>query len=95
MLNSKIISKPLRINCLLKHCNCGKSFCSFSIQYSDTVLKKIILYNDLISQVISVVPLRQCLPNAFLKLEESLAMCEITAYDGSIMIKSISDMSLL
>ena len=43
-------------------------------------------YNDLISQVINVVPLGQCLSNVFLKSKESLAICEIIANDGSIMI---------
>ena len=52
-------------------------------------------YNDLISQVLNVVPLGQCLSNVFLKSKESLAICEIIANDGSIMIWSISDMPLV
>ena len=43
-------------------------------------------YNDLISQELSVVPVGQCLSNLFLKSKESLAICEIIANDGSIMI---------
>ena len=49
-----------------------------------------LVHNDLISQVLSVVPVGQCLSNLFLKLKESLAICEIIANDGSIMIWSIS-----
>ena len=45
-----------------------------------------LVHNDLISQVLSVVPVGQCLSNLFLKLKESLAICEIIANDGSIMI---------
>ena len=45
-----------------------------------------LVYNDLISQVLSVVPLGQCLSNLFLKSKESLAICEITASNGSLMI---------
>ena len=49
-----------------------------------------LVYNNLISRVLSVVPLGQCLSNLFLKLKQSLAICQIIA--GSIMIWSISDM---
>ena len=42
--------------------------------------------NDLISQVLNVVPLGQCLSNLYLKSEESLTICKITANNGSIMI---------
>ena len=45
-----------------------------------------LVYNDLISQVLSVVQLGQCLSNLFLKSKESLAICEIIANDGSIII---------
>ena len=43
-----------------------------------------LVYNDLISRVLSVVPLGQCLSNLFLKWKQSLAICQIIA--GSIMI---------
>ena len=45
-----------------------------------------LVYNYLVSQVPSVVPVEQCLSNLFLKSKESLALCEIIANDGSIMI---------
>ena len=55
-----------------------------------------LVYNDLISQVLSVVPVGQCLSNLFLKSKESLAICKIViANDGFIMIKSISDTPLV
>ena len=52
-----------------------------------------LVYNDLISRVLSVVPVGQCLSNPFLKSKQSLAICEII--DGSLMIRSISDMLLV
>ena len=54
-----------------------------------------LVYNDLISQVLSVVPFRKSLSNLFLKSKDSLATCEIIANNGFIMIWSISDMSLV
>ena len=42
--------------------------------------------HNILSQVVSVVPVGQCLSNLFLKSKESLAICEIIANDGSIMI---------
>ena len=45
-----------------------------------------LVYNDLISQVLSAVPVVQCLSDLFLKLKESSAICEIIANDDSIMI---------
>ena len=57
-----------------------------------------LIYNDLISQVLKVVsgPVGQCLSNLFLKSKESLAICKIViANDGFIMIKSISDTPLV
>ena len=42
--------------------------------------------NDLISHVQSVVSVGQCLSNLFLKSKESSAICEMIANDGSIMI---------
>ena len=42
--------------------------------------------NDLISHVLSVVSVGQCSSNLFLKLKESSAICEIIANDDSIMI---------
>ena len=41
---------------------------------------------DLILQVLGVIPLGQCLFNLLLKFKESLAICEIIANDGSIVI---------
>ena len=43
-----------------------------------------LVYNDLISRVLSVVLVGQCLSNPFLESKQSLAMCEII--DGSLMI---------
>ena len=54
-----------------------------------------LIYNDLISQVLSVVPLGQCLSNLFFKSKETLAICEIIANNGFIMIQSISDTPLV
>ena len=51
--------------------------------------------NDLIKQVLSVVILEQHLSNLFLKSEESLAICETIAKDGFVMIWSISVMPLV
>ena len=45
-----------------------------------------LVYNGLISQVLRVFPVGQCLSNLFLKLKESLAICEIIANDGFIII---------
>ena len=45
-----------------------------------------LVYSDLMSQVLSAVPVGQCLSNIFLKSKESLAICEIIANDGSTMI---------
>ena len=42
--------------------------------------------NDLISQVLSVVPLGQCLSNLFLKWKESLVVYEIIGNNGSIVM---------
>ena len=42
--------------------------------------------NDIISHVRSVVSVGQCLSNLFLKSKESLAISEIIANDGFIMI---------
>ena len=56
-LNSKIMDKPSRINCLLKRRNSGKSFCNFSIQYSTALYKRscqMLVYNDLRLQVLKL-----------------------------------------
>ena len=45
-----------------------------------------LVVDDLTSQVLSVVPVGQCLSNQFLKPKESRAVCEIIPNDGSIMI---------
>ena len=45
-----------------------------------------LVYNDLILQVLSAVPVVQCLSDLLLKLKESSAICEIIANDDSIMI---------
>ena len=45
-----------------------------------------LVYNDIISQVLSVVPVGQCLSNLFLKSKEPLGICQIIANDSSIMI---------
>ena len=54
-----------------------------------------LVYNDLISQVLSLVPIGQCLSNLILKSKEPLAICEIIANDGFITIWSMSDMPLV
>ena len=45
-----------------------------------------LIYSDFVSQVLSVVPLRKCLSNLFLKSKDSLAICEIIANDGPMII---------
>ena len=45
-----------------------------------------LVYNDLISQVLSAIPVGQRFSNLFLKSKEPLTICEIIANDGSIMI---------
>ena len=45
-----------------------------------------LVYSNLISQVLSAVSAGQCLSNLFLKSKESLAICEVITNDGSSVI---------
>ena len=45
-----------------------------------------LVYNDIISQVLSVVPVELYLSNLFFKSKESLAIYKIIANHGSVMI---------
>ena len=68
------------MNCLLKQfaAIAVNHFCNFSMQYSTAVLKRscpMLVYNDLISEVLSVISLGQCSSYLFLKLKESLTVC--------------------
>ena len=88
------MDKPSKTICLLKRHNRGKSFFHFSIKYSTAVLKRscrMLVYNNLISQVLSVVSLGQCL--SIFEIERIFGY--MWNNDGSIMILNISDMSLV